>query len=59
MYLTKVGENTSIHSWLYATFFTQDFIINKTSSLLYALIVVIFYITLSYLLYRKKIFIKV
>jgi predicted acyltransferase len=58
-YLTKVGENSRIHSWLYNTFFTYDFLSNKFSSLLYALVVITFYLWLANILYRKKIFIKV
>ena len=57
-YLTKVGD-TNIHSWLYNTIFVQDVLSNKMSSLLYALSVVAFYLLLGYLMYRRKIFIKV
>jgi len=57
-YLTKVGD-TSVHSWLYNSIFVQSFLSDKMSSLLYALVVVTFYITLGYIMYRKKIFIKV
>ena len=58
-YLTKVGENKRIHSWLYETLFTYDFLSDKFSSLLYALTVIAFYLWLGYAMYRKKIFIKV
>ena len=58
-YLTKVGEGISIHSWLYTTLFKHDFLSDKFSSLLYALVIVTFYLTLSYILYKRKIFIKV
>jgi len=58
-YLTRVGEDQRIHSWLYTTFFEHDFLSNKMSSLLYALIVVGFYLWLSYFMFKKKIFIKV
>lgn len=57
-YLTKVGES-NVHSWLYDTLFAHDFMTDKLSSLLYALAVVAFYLGLSYLMYRKRIFIKV
>ena len=57
-YQTKIGD-TNIHSWLYDTFFNHDFLSDKLSSLLYALVVVGFYLGLGYILYRKKIFIKV
>ncbi|TXG36603.1 acyltransferase family protein [Seonamhaeicola maritimus] len=59
MYLIKVNENHSIHSYLYNTVFVQSFIPLKTSSLLYALVVVIFYIILAYTLFKRRIFIKV
>ena len=58
-YLTKVGENKRIHSWLYSTFFEQDFLSDKMSSLLYAFVVIIFYIWLAYVMFKRKIFIKV
>ena len=58
-YLTKIGEDKRIHSWLYETFFTYNFLPDKLSSLLYALIVVAFYLWLSYIMYKRKIFIKV
>lgn len=57
-YLTKVGD-TNVHSWIYSNVFVHDVISNKISSLLYALCVVLFYLSLAYVLYRKKIFIKV
>ena len=56
--LVKVGE-FSIHSWLYKNVVIQPFLTDKMASLLYALCVVIFYLTLGYVMYRKKIFIKV
>jgi len=58
-YLTKIGEYERIHSWLYETFFTYTFLPAKLASLFYALVVVAFYLTLSYIMYRKRIFIKV
>ncbi|WP_223549814.1 acyltransferase family protein [Aestuariivivens sp. NBU2969] len=57
-YLTKIGDE-NIHSLIYNNFFVNDFINDKLSSLLYALCVVIFYLFLAYVLYRKKIIIKV
>ena len=57
-YLTKIGE-TNIHSWLYNNIFVHGFLSDKFSSLLYALAVVSFYLALGYVMYRKKIFIKV
>ncbi|MBA6151188.1 acyltransferase family protein [Gelidibacter maritimus] len=59
MYLIKVDGQQSIHSWLYNTIFFQPFFDLKLSSLLYALSVVLFYIGLGYLMFRKRIFIKV
>ncbi len=58
-YSIKVNEETSIHEWLYETVFVQAFLSPKFSSLLYGLTVVAFYMLLAYILYRKKIFIKV
>lgn len=57
-YQTKIGD-TNIHSWLFDTVFNHDFLSDKLSSLLYALVVVGFYLSLGYLMFRKKIFIKV
>ncbi len=57
-YLTEVG-NSDIHSWLYNTLFNHEFLSDNLSSLLYALVVVGFYLGLGYVMYRKKIFIKV
>ncbi|MCL6293915.1 acyltransferase family protein [Jejuia spongiicola] len=58
-YLTKVNQQENIHSWLYNNIFVQPFLADKLSSLLYALTVVLFYLFLGYILYKKKIFIKV
>lgn len=57
-YLTEIG-NTNIHSWLYENLFNFGFLSHELSSLLYALVVVAFYLWLGYVMYRKKIFIKV
>ena len=57
-YLTKIGES-NIHSWLYNTIFVHGFLSDKLSSLLYALAVVSFYLYLGYVMFRRKIFIKV
>ncbi len=57
-YQTETGD-TNIHSWLYDTIFNHGFLSDKFSSLLYALVVVGFYLGLGYIMYRKKIFIKV
>lgn len=58
-YLIKVNPQQSIHSWLYNNIFVHSFLADKLSSLLYALTVVSFYLLLGYILYKKKIFIKV
>ena len=54
----KVGD-TSLHGWLFQTIYVHDFLSMQSSSLLYALTVVLFYSFLGYFLYRRKIFIKV
>jgi predicted acyltransferase len=59
MYLTKVGEQHNVHSYLYNTIFVQSFLSDQFSSLLYGLTVVCFYLGLGYILFKKKIFIKV
>jgi len=58
-YLTKIGENNNVHSWLFNTFFTFSIVDEKLSSLIYALVTISFYLFLGYYLYKKKIFIKV
>ncbi len=57
-YLVKINNTQSIHSWIYSLY-TNIITIDKLASLLYALTVVLFYVSLSYFLYRKKIFLKV
>jgi predicted acyltransferase len=59
MYLTKIGDDNNVHSYIYEHLFVQHFVSNEQSSLLYALAVVLFYLGLGYLLYKKKIVIKV
>jgi len=56
--LLKIGD-TSVHGWLFKNIYVYDFMAMELSSLLYALTVVSFYVLLAYVLYRKKIFIKV
>lgn len=58
-YLIKLGDNTTIHGWLFKNVFSWSFLEPKFSSLLYGLSVCLFYVCLGHLLYRKKIFIKV
>ncbi len=57
-YLIGVGE-TTIHGWLYSTLFTSIIPEAKLASLCYALAVVSFYMIIGYVLYKKRIFIKV
>ncbi|MEO1010455.1 MAG: heparan-alpha-glucosaminide N-acetyltransferase domain-containing protein [Bacteroidota bacterium] len=56
--MIKVGD-TSFHGWLFHTLYVHDFMSLQLSSLLYGLTVVAFYCLLAYVLYQKKIFIKV
>ncbi len=58
MGLIKVGEY-SLHGWLFQKVYVQEFISLETSSLLYGLSVVAFYCLLAYVLYKRKIFVKV
>jgi len=53
------GTKTTIHGWIYHTFYTSWMGNTELTSMLYALSVVIFYIFVAWWLYRKKIFIKV
>ena len=57
--LTKVNETETVHSWLYHTFYTSIISNDKLSSMLYALTVVAFYTLMAYILYKRKIIIKV
>ncbi len=59
MYSIKVDEDTSLHGWVFNTIYTHDFMSLELSSLLYGLSVVSFYVLLAYVMYKKKIFIKV
>lgn len=56
--MIQVGE-TSLHGWLFQNIYVQDAISMKFSSLLYGLTVVSFYMLLAYVMYKRKIFIKV
>lgn len=58
-YSIKLGEDTSLHGWLFDTIYVHDFMSMQLSSLLYGLSVVAFYCLLAYVLYQRKIFIKV
>ncbi len=59
MYLIKIDESYNLHNYLYSEIFVQSFFSDKLSSLLYGLAVVIFYLGLGYILFKKKIFIRV
>lgn len=59
MYLTKVGSQSNLHSYIYETVFRQSLFSEKLASLFYAIVVVLFYLGLGYILYKKKIIIKV
>lgn len=54
----QIGD-TSAHGWLFNTFYVHGFMSLQLSSLLYGLTVVAFYCLLAYILYQRKIFIKV
>nr|WP_298532149.1 heparan-alpha-glucosaminide N-acetyltransferase domain-containing protein [uncultured Algibacter sp.] len=59
MYLIEMKEGVNLHSAIYKYVFVHDFMSLELSSLLYALSVVLCYVLLAYLMYKKKIFIKV
>lgn len=59
MYLIQVEEGVSLHGWLFNNLFVYEGLDPKFSSMVYGLAVVAFYLLLAYILYRKKIFIKV
>jgi len=58
-YSIKVGEDNSVHGWLFSNIYQHDFLATETSSLLYGLSVVGFYALLGYVMYKRGIFIKV
>ncbi|MEO9511109.1 MAG: heparan-alpha-glucosaminide N-acetyltransferase domain-containing protein [Flavobacteriaceae bacterium] len=58
-YSIKVAADTSLHGWLFNKIYVHDFMAMELSSLLYGLSVVSFYCLLAYVLYKRKIFIKV
>ena len=58
-YSIKVNNHGNIHTYIYESIFTNALITDKLASLLYALVIVTFYVTLAYILYKKNIFIKV
>jgi len=58
-YSINVSGQTSLHQWLFENIYLHNFMSVEFSSLLYGLTVVSFYLLLAYILYKKKIFIKV
>lgn len=58
-YSINVDGQTSLHQWLFENIYVHNFMSGEFSSLLYGLTVVSFYLLLAYILYKKKIFIKV
>ncbi|MGW9684510.1 acyltransferase family protein [Flagellimonas sp. 2504JD1-5] len=58
-YSIKVDDDTSLHGWLFDKIYVHDFISMEFSSLLYGLSVAAFYCLLAYVMYKRKIFIKV
>ena len=58
MGMIHIGD-TSLHGWLFNTIYVHDTISLQLSSLLYGLTVVSFYVLLAYVLYKRKIYIKV
>ena len=59
LHYIKVDDDTSVHGWLFQNIYVYDFMPMELSSLLYGLTVVGFYMLLAYIMYIKKIFIKV
>lgn len=58
-YSIKLDGETSIHGWLFNTIYVHDFMSMKLSSMLYGLSVAGFYCLLAYIMYKRKLFIKV
>lgn len=58
-YLIKVNEQQNIHSFLYEQLYTSIISHHKLASLLYAFTVMLCYILLGFILFKRRIFIKV
>ncbi|MCF6296913.1 MAG: DUF5009 domain-containing protein [Flavobacteriaceae bacterium] len=56
--LIKLSSGESLHGYLYGTL-SSIITIPKLSSITYAIIVIVFYYLVAYILYKKKLFIKV
>ncbi|CAL2094079.1 acyltransferase family protein [Tenacibaculum sp. 190524A02b] len=58
-YLLKVSKTQNLHTWLFDNLFYNILNNPKLASLIYAIVVVIFYLFLGQYLFKKKIFFKV
>lgn len=58
-YEIQIAQDMSLHQWLFENIFVNQLFSLKFSSLLYALCVTTFYLLVAYVMYRRKIFIKV
>ncbi|CAL2102000.1 Heparan-alpha-glucosaminide N-acetyltransferase [Tenacibaculum sp. 190130A14a] len=58
-YLVNLNEQQNIHSFLYEHLYTSVITNNKLASLLYAFTVMLSYILLGFILFKRRIFIKV
>ncbi|MFM1879467.1 MAG: hypothetical protein RLZZ241_2333 [Bacteroidota bacterium] len=58
-YLIKVDGEQGVHGWLFSTVYVHEGMALELSSLLYGLSVMGFYLVLGWILFRRKIFIKV
>ena len=58
-YSINLTQDISIHQWLFENLLVNESISKTFSSLIYALLVVLFYTFLAYILHKKRIFIKV
>ena len=58
-YLVTLPNGQTIYGWIYKSFYVNLLGLNMFSSFLYAFSIAVFYILIAYILFRKKIFIKV
>lgn len=58
-YLIRLGEDQTIHGWLFNSVYVYDGLPLALSSLLYGLSVMGFYLLVGWWLYRRNIFVKV
>jgi predicted acyltransferase len=52
-------ENTGLHTYLFENLVSLSQLSEKNASLLYGIVVTSFYLTVGYVLFRKRIFIKI